>query len=202
MVPGEISRICDGCGLYFAPAGIIDLFNASFKSKRRTVLKTRIREIFWVVSAMLTVGYMPGLAADFTGMMEVPAAAPASPAPRATSWGVAEGRMFFPHNSVRGYTDFSFAPPHNEPDLGRCNPSFAAIVSAGAANSTCNAYARYLWSGYLEVQPFGKTFARHAFFFFSPTFSFGNNMPQFKYSASMAGMTFAPTLGHGVELPK
>src|SRR5260370_21705036 len=202
MVPGEISRICDGCGLYFAPAGIIDLFNDSFKSKRRTVLKNRIRGILLLVSAILIFACVPGLAQDFSATMEVPTAASARPAPRPTSWGVPEGRMFFPHNSVRGYTDFSFAPPHNDPGLGRCNPSFAAIVSAGGAASTCNAYARYLWSGYLEVQPFGKTFARHAFFFFSPTFSFGNNMPQFKYSASMAGMTFAPTLGHGVELPK
>src|SRR5260370_33212061 len=117
MVPGEISRICDGCGLYFAPAGIIDLFRASFKSKRRTVLKNRIREILLLASAILTLACMPGLGQDFTGIMEVPTAAPASPAPRPTSWGVPEGRMFFPHNSVRGYTDFSFPPPHNEPDL-------------------------------------------------------------------------------------
>src|SRR5260370_34079743 len=202
MVPGEISRICDGCGLYFEPAGIIDLFNASFKSKRRTVLKKRIKGILLPVSAILIFACMPGLAQDFTGIMEVPTTAPASPAHRPTSWGVPEGRMFFPHNSVRGYTDFSFAPPHNEPDLGRCNPSFAAIVSAGGAASTCNAYARYLWSGYLEVQPFGKTFARHSFFFFPPTVSFVNNVPECKYTPSSLGMTFAPTLGHGVELPK
>jgi hypothetical protein len=178
------------------------LFNASFKSKRRTILKNRIKGILLLVSAILTFACRPGLAQDFTGIMEVPTAAPASPTPRPTSWGAPEGRMFFPHNSVRGYTDFSFAPPHNEPDLGRCNPSFAAIVSAGGANSTCNAYARYLWSGYLEVQPFGKTFARHAFFFFTPTFSFGNNVPQFKYSASMAGIAFERAIGLGIELPK
>src|SRR5258708_29533241 len=192
MVPGEISRICDGCGRYFEPAGIIDLFNASFKSKRRTVLKNRISGILLLVSAILIFACMPGLAQDFSATMEVPTAtaAPARPAPRPTSWGVPEGRMFFPHNSVRGYTDFSFAPPHNEPDLGRCNPSFPAIVSAGGATSTCNAYARYLWSGYLEIQPFGKTFARHAFVFFTTTFSFGNNVPQFKDSAQMGGIAF------------
>src|SRR5258706_15964658 len=119
MVPGEISRICDGCGRYFEPAGIIDLFNASFKSKRRTVLKNRIGEMFLLVSALLIFSCMPGLAQDFTGIMEVPTAAPASPAPRPTSWEAPEGRMFFPHNSLRGYTDFFLPPPHNEPDLGR-----------------------------------------------------------------------------------
>ena len=80
--------------------------------------------------------------------------------------------------------------------------SSPVIVSAGGANSTCNAYARYLWSGYLEVQPFGKTFARHAFLFFTPTFSFGNNVPQFKYTASMAPIAFERSVGLGIELPK
>ena len=105
---------------------------------------------------------------------------------------------WFPRNWVRGYTDFSFAPPHNEPDLGRCAPVSAAV----GANSTCNAYARYLLGGYLEVQPFGKTFARHVFAFFTPTFSFGNNVPQFKYTASMAGIAFERSVGVGIELPK
>ena len=57
-------------------------------------------------------------------------------------------------------------------------------------------------SGYLEVQPFGKTWARHAFLFFTPTFSFGNNVPQFKYTASMAGIAFERAVGFGFELPK
>src|SRR5256886_5480192 len=33
---------------------------------------------------------------------------------------VPQSRTFLPHNWVRGYTDFSVAPSHNEPDLGRC----------------------------------------------------------------------------------
>jgi hypothetical protein len=115
---------------------------------------------------------------------------------------VPEGRTLFPHDWLRGYVDFSFAPPHNEPDLGRCSPSAAVILAAGGANSTCNAYARYLWSGYLEVQPFGKTIARHFFVFFTPTFSFGNNVPQYKYTASMAGIAFERSVGFGIELPK
>ena len=110
--------------------------------------------------------------------------------------------MFFPHNWVRGYVNFDVAPPHNEPDLGRCSQSQAVIVMAGGASSDCNAYARYLLGGYLEVQPFGKTFARHVFVFFTPTFSFGNNVPQFKYTASMAGIAFERAVGIGIELPK
>lgn len=113
--------------------------------------------------------------------------------------------MWFPHDWLRGYVDFEIAPPHNEPDLGRCNPLQASqsLESVyGGANSTCNAYARYLWSGYLEVQPFGKTFLRHAFFFYKPTFSFGNNVPQFKYTWSMAPIAYERAFGLGIELPK
>lgn len=125
-----------------------------------------------------------------------------APATLAASYGAPEGSTLFPHHWLRGYIDFEVAPSHNEPDLGRCNPSHSAIVAAGGANSTCNAYARYLWGGYAEVQPFGKTFARHAFFFFTPTFSFGNNVPQFKYTASMAAIAYERSIGLGIELPK
>ena len=38
--------------------------------------------------------------------------------------------------------------------------------------------------------------------FFTPTFSFGNNVPQFKYTASMAGIAFERSVGVGIELPK
>src|SRR5256886_1946105 len=59
---------------------------------------------------------------------------------------VPQSRTFLPHNWVRGYTDFSVAPSHNEPDLGRC--MFPQPAGAGGAASTCTAYARYLFSGY------------------------------------------------------
>ena len=127
-------------------------------------------------------------------------AAPA--APKLDPWGVPEGRMLFPQNWVRGYVDYEVAPPHNEPDLGRCSQSHTVIVAAGGAASNCNAYARYLLGGYLEIQPFGKTFARHVFVFFTPMFSFGNNVPQFKYTASMSGIAFERAVGVAVELPK
>ncbi len=159
-------------------------------------MKNRIRETVLLVSTLLALAGIPALAQDAAGTVALTTAdATAVPAPKPPSWGAPEGSTFFPHNWLRGYTDFSFAPPHNEPDLGRCAP-------VSSASSNCNAYARYLWSGYLEVQPFGKTFARHAFIFFAPTFSFGNNVPQFKYTASMAGIAFERAVGLGIELPK
>lgn len=166
-------------------------------------MKNRIREMV-LLSALLAFTALPALAQDATGTVALaaPAAAAPAPAPKPTSWGVPEGRTFFPHDWLRGYVDFSVAPPHNEPDLGRCSPSQTVILSAGGANSNCNAYARFLLGGYLEIQPFGKTFARHVFVFLTPNFSFGNNVPQFKYTGSMAGIAFDRAVGFGIELPK
>lgn len=163
-------------------------------------MRNRIREILFLF-AIFSMAGLPMLAQDATGTLSA-AASEADPAPRPASWGAPEGRMFFPHNSIRGYADFSVAPPHNEPDLGRCSQSHAVIISAGGANSDCTAYARYLLGGYLEIQPFGKTIARHLFVFLTPTFSFGSNVPQFKYSASMSGIAFERAVGVGFELPK
>jgi hypothetical protein len=106
---------------------------------------------------------------------------------------------FLPHNWVRGYTDFAVAPTHNEPDLGRC--MFPQPASAGGTASTCTAYARYLFSGYLEFQPLGRTLARHFFLFFEPKFSFGRNIPQLSYTASMAPIAYDRSIGIAFQLP-
>jgi len=158
-----------------------------------------------LLCALVVLVGIPALAQDAILGVATPAASAAAtsePAARPASWGVPEGRAFLPHNWLRGYVDFSVAPPHNEPDLGRCSQSGAVIAAAGGANSNCNAYARYLLGGYLEIQPFGKTIARHLFVFFTPTFSFGNNVPQFRYTASMSGIAFERAVGVGFELPK
>ncbi len=130
------------------------------------------------------------------------AAASSAPATKASSWGVPPGRTFFPHNWLRGYVNFDVAPPHNEPDLGRCTQNATIIAAAGGVNSPCTAYARYLMGGYLEIQPFGRTIARHLFVFWTPTFSLGSNVPQYKYTASMAGIAYERAFGIGFELPK
>jgi hypothetical protein len=109
-------------------------------------------------------------------------------------------RTLFPHNWIRGYTDFAVAPSHNEPDLGRC--MFPQPASAGGSASTCTAYARYIFSGYLELQPIGRTFARHFFLFLEPKMTFGRNIPQLKYSASMEPMAFDRSVGIGFQLPR
>jgi hypothetical protein len=112
--------------------------------------------------------------------------------PKNASW--------FPRNWVRGYTDFEVAPSHNEPDLGRC--AFPQPTGSGGMASSCTAYARYLFSGYIEFQPLNRTLARHLFFFFEPKFSFGKNIPQLSYLASMEPIAFDRSVGIAIELPK
>jgi len=107
---------------------------------------------------------------------------------------------FFPRNWIRGYTDFAVAPSHNEPDLGRC--MFPQPANAGGTASQCTAYARYLFSGYLEVQPLARTPFRHLFLFFEPRFSFGRNIPQLSYQASMEPMAYDRAVGAAFELPR
>jgi hypothetical protein len=106
----------------------------------------------------------------------------------------------FPHNWVRGYTNFEVAPSHNEPDLGRC--AFPQPGASGGMASGCTAYARYLFSGYIEFQPLNRTFAKHVFFFFEPKFSFGKNIPQLSYLASIEPIAFDRSVGIAFELPK
>ena len=108
--------------------------------------------------------------------------------------------LLFPKHWIRGYTDFAVAPSHNEPDLGRC--AYPLPPAAGGAASPCTAYARYLLSGYLEIQPFGRTFAKHFFVFFEPKFSFGRNIPQITYTASMIPIAYDRAVGVALELPK
>jgi len=117
--------------------------------------------------------------------------------PSSSGYGVPEGRILFPRDWLRGFTDFESAPPHNEPDLGRCGPT----PLADAASTSCTAYPRYMISGYLEIQPFGRTFLRHAFVFYQPRFSFGRNVPHMSYSASFEPMAYERSVGVGVELP-
>ena len=106
---------------------------------------------------------------------------------------------FFPHNWVRGYTDFAVAPPHNEPDLGRC--MFPQPTSAGGTASQCTAYARYIMSGYIEIRPLARTAARHLFFYLEPRFSFGRNIPQLSYEESMEPIAYDRSIGAGFQLP-
>lgn len=108
--------------------------------------------------------------------------------------------FFFPHNWVRGYTDFAVAPPHNEPDLGRC--MYPQPVTAGGTASPCTAYARYIMSGYIEIQPLARTPLRRLFFFLEPRFSFGRNIPQVSYEESMEPIAYDRSMGASFQLPR
>ncbi len=147
-----------------------------------------MRRIFSFLTAFLTVAVFAAQAQTTT-----------AESGRATFL-ASQSRTFFPHNWVRGYSDFSVAPSHNEPDLGRC--MFPQPTSAGGTASTCTAYARYLFSGYIEFQPLGRTPARHFFLFFEPKFSFGRNIPQLAYTASMMPIAFDRSIGIGFQLPR
>lgn len=122
------------------------------------------------------------------------------PAAAAAPYGAPESRILFPHNWIRGHVDFEVAPSHNEPDLARCSQAPAAQF--GGASSQCTAYARWVLSGYLEVQPMGRTVLRHVFLYLTPQFFFGRNVPQYLYTLSFEPMMDERSIGVGVELPK
>lgn len=102
------------------------------------------------------------------------------------------GPLLFGKGFIRGFGDFELAPPHNEPDLGRCNQP----------QPTCSAFARYIAEGYLEFQPFARTPLRHVYFFFDPRFFFGKTIPQVDYTYSMQPLAFERTMGLAIALPK
>lgn len=110
------------------------------------------------------------------------------------SAGVAD-RAFFPKNSIRGFVDFDIAPPHNEIDLGLCRP-------AADVTSACAGFARYVWSGYLEVQPFGVKHLRRLFLIFAPRLYTGNNLPHLNYTWASNAILWEENLGLGVQLWK
>lgn len=110
-----------------------------------------------------------------------------------------EDRLFFPKNFVRGYVDFEVAPPHNEVDLGLC--TLTAPAPSGALPA-CRAFARYIWSGYMEFQPVGRGIFRKFFVFVHPKLFGGDNVPQQEYNGSGAPILWERSFGVGIELPK
>jgi len=145
-----------------------------------------------------------GIAASGFAQQQQQVSAPPADLPgrptTAAAFGTSETRTFFPHHWIRGHLDFQVAPPHNEPDLSRCSQLPAA--NFGGADSQCTAYARWVVSGYIELQPIGRTFFRHVFVFFTPEFFFGRNVPRYSYTASFEPMADSRSIGVGLELPK
>src|ERR1700746_385345 len=95
-------------------------------------------------------------------------AAQGKPAPA-----VGGGRLFFPRNFIWGYSQFDIAPPHNEPDPNICAANAGQF---GGKDAPCNAFGRYLLSGYVEVRPFARTQLKRLLFYGAPTFVFGKNI--------------------------
>jgi len=110
-----------------------------------------------------------------------------------------EQKLFFPKNWYWGWAQFDLAPPHNEIDPNLCAANAGQF---GGVNSKCNAFARYMLSGSVEVRPIGRTVARRLMFFFDPNFLFGRNVPQTLYSWSWDAIGMEYKWGVGVDLPK
>jgi len=115
-----------------------------------------------------------------------------TPPPAAPQSSRPDEPLLFPHNFLRGYIDAGFAPPPNEPDLGRCNQF----------GPPCTAFARYVFGGYVEFQPLGRGPLKHFYAFFEPRFFAGNNIPQHRYTAAADPLALERVIGLGVELPK
>ncbi len=108
-------------------------------------------------------------------------------------------RMFFPKDWYWGWGQFDLAPPHNEIDPNLCA---ANAGQYGGVNSQCNAFARYMLSGTIELRPIGRTVARRLNFFFDPNFLFGKNVPQTLYTWSWDAIGMEYSWGVGIDLPK
>lgn len=164
----------------------------TLREKRKVLLKH-----LWpsVVAVFISMG-----ASGFAQQQEPRTTLAVSPEPAPAVFQTRGGLALFPRGWVRGHTDFEVAPAHNEPDLGRCSQSPA--VAFGGASSACTAYARWIASGYIEMQPFGRTLLRHVFVFYTPQFFFGRNVPRYLYTASFAPIMDERSTGVGVELPR
>ena len=108
-------------------------------------------------------------------------------------------RTFFPHDWYWGYAQFDLAPPHNEIDPNLCAGN---AKDYGGVNAPCNAFARYMLSGIVEVRPFGKGQFRRIMFFGQPSFLFGKNVPQSLYTWSFDAIGVEHAWGLGDYMGK
>lgn len=109
----------------------------------------------------------------------------------------AADRTFFPSDTFYGYAQFDIAPPHNEIDPNVCA---ANARNYGGASAPCNAFARYMLSGVLEVRPFGRGPFRRFMLFGEPRFLFGKNVPQSLYTWSFDAIGVEHSWGAAIYL--
>ena len=110
-----------------------------------------------------------------------------------------QDRMFFPSDMLWGYAQFDVAPPHNEIDPNICASNAGNF---GGANAPCNAFARYMISGLLEVRPFGRGQFRRFMLFAEPRFLFGKNIPQNLYTGAIDAIGVERSWGAAIYLGK
>jgi hypothetical protein len=110
-----------------------------------------------------------------------------------------QARMFFPSDTLWGYAQFDVAPPHNEIDPNLCASNAGNF---GGANAPCNAFARYMLWGLLEVRPFGRGPFRRFMLFGEPRFLFGKNVPQHLYTGSFDAIGVERSWGAAIYLGK
>jgi hypothetical protein len=115
------------------------------------------------------------------------------------TWTPPHERMFFPSDMFWGYAQFDLAPPHNEIDPNICASNAGKF---GGVNAPCNAFARYMFSGLLEVRPFGRGPFRRFMLFGEPTFLFGRNVPQTLYTWSFDAIGVEHSWGASIYLGK
>jgi hypothetical protein len=106
-------------------------------------------------------------------------------------------RLLLPRDFVRGYVNFEVAPPHNELDTGLC-----PVPEKPDASPPCSAFARYVWSGYVELQPFGRGALKRLFLFGEPRIYGGDNVPQRQYTYSAGLIIWERKYGLGIDLPR
>jgi len=111
----------------------------------------------------------------------------------------ATDRMFFPSDTFWGYGQFDIAPPHNEIDPNLCR---ADAGHFGGAHAPCNAFARYMLSGLVEVRPFGRGPFRRFMLFGEPRFLFGKNVPGNLYTWSFDGIGVEHSWGAAIYMGK
>lgn len=102
---------------------------------------------------------------------------------------------------LRGYADFSLAPPHNEPDPGLCD----APSTVGA--TPCTAFARYMLYGHIEMRPLSRWprilgVPIYTLYIFSDaSLLLGNNIPQQKYTWSADAIGVEKSFGLVAPIP-
>jgi hypothetical protein len=109
------------------------------------------------------------------------------------------GRLFFPRDWVRGFVDAAIAPPHNELDLNRCA---STAGRDGGVHARCAAFARYAFTGYIELRPIAAGPLSRILLFAQPEVYLGRNIPQFAYTKSASPMAFASEIGAAIQFPK